>query len=119
MIFDVFERASVLWCFSLSIDRFFVFREHYVIVFERNFMKIYQMIFRVIKLISKVSRRVLVAFLKILVYDLTIYCVLDDNCHVYLQFSSFIVDCRFGYLRGLLTCLISCDCTLFTRQVSS
>ena len=86
-----------------------------MIVFGRNFMKTYQMIFRVVKLISKVSRRVLVAFLRILVYDLTIYCVLDDNCNVYLQFSSFIVDCGFSYLRGLLTC----DYTLSTRQVSS
>ena len=55
MIFDVFERASVPWCFSLSVSRFFVLREHYVIVFGRNFVKTYQILIRVVKLFSKVS----------------------------------------------------------------
>ena len=55
MVFVVFERASVHRCFSLSVGRFFALREHYVIVFGLNFMKTYQILFRVVKLISKVS----------------------------------------------------------------
>ena len=56
MVFVVFERASVPRFFSLSVGRFFVLREHYVIVFERIFVKTYQMLFRVVKMFSKVSR---------------------------------------------------------------
>ena len=42
------------------------------------------------------------AFLRALVYDLTIYYVSDVNLNVYLQFSSFIVEFGLGYLRGFL-----------------
>ena len=55
MVFVVFERASVPRCFSLSVGRFFVLREHYVIVFERIFVKTYQMLFQVVMMFSKVS----------------------------------------------------------------
>ena len=54
------------------------------------------------------------AFLRALVYDLTIYCVLDDNCDVYLQFSSFSVEFGLGYLRGFMLAVIAYTCASLT-----
>jgi len=55
-----------------------------------------------------------VAFLRTLVYDLTVYCVSYVNLNVYLQFSSFSVEFGLGLLRGFLFAVIAYTCTSLT-----
>ena len=56
------------------------------------------------------------AFLRTLVYDLTIYCVSYVNLNVYLQFSSFSVEFGLSYLRGLLFLLLLLILVLHLRD---